>query len=106
MTQENNVIRVTIYGTEYPVRGESDVEYIREVAGYVDRKMNEVDRNTSAKSTLKVAILAALNIADELFREKAEKESLVRQFEEEISKLTNLLKIEDSSELSDSSSPI
>ena len=106
MTQENNVIRVNIYGTEYPVRGESDVEYIREVAEYVDRKMNEVDRNTSAKSTLKVAILAALNIADELFREKAEKESLVQQFDEEIGKLTNLLKIEDSSELSDSSSSI
>jgi cell division protein ZapA len=106
MTQENNVIRVTIYGTEYPVRGESDVEYIRQVAEYVDRKMNEVDRNTSAKSTLKVAILAALNIADELFREKAEKESLVQRFEEEISKLTNLLKIEDSSELSNSSNSI
>ena len=78
---EGTVLKVNIYGTEYPIRGEVDVEYIRRVAEYVDRKMREVDQSTAAKSSLKVAILAALNIADELFRERDEKAGLLKSFE-------------------------
>lgn len=60
-------VKVTIYGTEYPVKGEADPDYIKEVADYVDEKMREVASGLSVKSTTKVAILAALNITDELF---------------------------------------
>ena len=61
-------VKVNIYGTEYPVKGEADPDYIEEVAAYVDEKMREVARNLTVKSTTKVAVLAALNITDELFR--------------------------------------
>ena len=98
MNQQGNSIKVTIYGTEYPVRGETDAEYIKKVAEYVDQKMYEVERSSSAKSTVKVAILAALNIADELFREREEKQKLVKQFEEKIVKLSNLLNLENQGE--------
>lgn len=99
MNPSSNIIKVTIYGTEYPIKGDSDVQYIQKVAKYVDEKMYEVDRNTSSKSTLKVAILTALNIADELFREKADKDVLIRQFEDRISKLSSLItSIEDQGE--------
>jgi len=91
MCPEGTVLKVNIYGTEYPIRGEVDVEYIRRVAEYVDRKMREVDQSTAAKSSLKVAILAALNIADELFRERDERASLVRSFESKADQLSGLL---------------
>ena len=91
MCPEGTVLKVNIYGTEYPIRGEVDVEYIRRVADYVDRKMREVDQNTAAKSSLKVAILAALNIADELFRERGEKDTLVKGFEKKADELSKLI---------------
>jgi cell division protein ZapA len=91
MSLEGTVLKVNIYGTEYPIRGEVDVEYIRHVAEYVDRKMREVDQTTAAKSSLKVAILTALNIADELFRERDEKKSLVQTLETRLDQLTKLI---------------
>lgn len=91
MCPEGTILKVNIYGTEYPIRGEVDMEYIRRVAEYVDRKMREVDQNTTAKSSLKVAILAALNIADELFREREEKAGLVKSFETQADRLSQVL---------------
>jgi cell division protein ZapA len=91
MSSEGAVLKVNIYGTEYPIKGEVDVEYIRQVAEYVDRKMREVDQTTTAKSSLKVAILAALNIADELFRERDEKNSLAQNLEAKLNGLSKLI---------------
>jgi cell division protein ZapA len=59
---------VTIFGRAYHLRGEGDPGYLAELAGEVDRHMNEVADATGTADTLKVAILAALNIADEKFR--------------------------------------
>jgi cell division protein ZapA len=56
---------VTIYGRTYHLRGESDPGYLQELAARVDRKMREVAEATETADTLKVAILAALNFADE-----------------------------------------
>lgn len=85
------VLKVNIYGTEYPIKGEVDADYIRQVAEYVDRKMREVDQTTAAKSSLKVAILAALNIADELFREREEKAGVTQSLEAKINQLSKLI---------------
>ena len=38
-------VKVTIYGTEYPVKGDADPEYIRSVAAYLDGKMREVGKS-------------------------------------------------------------
>lgn len=62
---------VTIYGQEYTVRGGEDAEYVREVARYVDQRMQEVSRASHQVSSTKVAILAAMNITEELFRERS-----------------------------------
>jgi cell division protein ZapA len=91
MQDEGNVLKVNIYGTEYPIRGATDTDYIRQVAEYVDSKMRDIDQSTSVKSSLKVAILAAINIADELFREREEKKGLVQEFEKKISHLSRLI---------------
>jgi cell division protein ZapA (FtsZ GTPase activity inhibitor) len=62
---------VTIYGQEYTVRGGEDPEYVREVARYVDQRMKEVSKESQQVSSTKVAILAAMNITEELFRERS-----------------------------------
>ncbi|MFQ6113263.1 MAG: cell division protein ZapA [bacterium] len=93
MEQDSGVLKINIYGTEYPIKGDAktDSEYIKQVAEYVDRKMREIDQSTQAKSSLKVAILAALNITDELFREREEKQSLLTHMRDKIKNLSNLL---------------
>ena len=68
--QEPESVTVNIFGTEYTLRGTADAEYVQEVAAFVDRRMNEVAKGASVASTARVAILAAVNIADELFREQ------------------------------------
>lgn len=56
---------VTIYGRTYHLRGDGDPGYLHELAREVDRRMREVAETTGTADTLKVAILAALNITDE-----------------------------------------
>jgi cell division protein ZapA len=59
------LVQVEIFGQIYNLRAEDDGAYVESLAAYVDRKMREVSRQTKNVDTLKVAILAALNIADE-----------------------------------------
>jgi len=89
MSDEINILKVNIYGTEYPIKGTTDVEYIKKVAQYVDSKMREVNKNISIDSSLKVSILAALNITDELFKEKEKSTTSISasELDEKIKKL-------------------
>jgi len=89
--KKKKTLRVNIYGSEYPIRGIADEEYILKVAGYVDAKMREIDQKVSVKSALKIAILAALNITDELFREKLEKEEIFERYEKTVDHLLSRL---------------
>lgn len=59
-------VDVEIFGKVYTVRGEKDPDYVRRVAEFVDRKMREIAQVTDTVSTSRIAILASLNIADEL----------------------------------------
>ncbi|MCK4409092.1 MAG: cell division protein ZapA [Candidatus Eisenbacteria sp.] len=86
-----NSVKVEIYGSEYRIRGDADPDYIQEIAHYVDSKMNEVTRETSLGSSLKVAILAALNIAGELFRERDDRNKLLAQVQERTEELSQTL---------------
>ena len=63
--QQNQLVQVEIYGQSYNLRGEGESAYIQDLASYVDRRMREVAEATATVDSLKVAILAALNIADE-----------------------------------------
>ncbi len=67
--ERSESVTVTIFGREYTLRGEADPEYVRRIAAFVDERMGEVARG-GVGATDKVAILAAVNIADELFREQ------------------------------------
>ena len=59
-------IKVEIYDQAYTVRSDGDPEYLKELADYVDRRMREISSGTLTVDSRKVAILAALYIADEL----------------------------------------
>lgn len=59
---------VEIFGAVYQVRGRDDTGYLQTLADLVDRKMREVSQHASTADTARIAILAALNLADELFR--------------------------------------
>ena len=87
MTSDKNVLKVRIYGAEYSIRGHADANYIKAVAEYLDQKMRDVDSNIRVDSSIKVAILASLNITDELFRERAENKRIKQQFEDKIKRL-------------------
>jgi cell division protein ZapA len=63
-------IRVEIYNQTYSIRSDGDNEYILRLAEYVDGKMREISSGTLTVDSLKVAILAALHIADELHQQK------------------------------------
>ncbi len=93
MNESQNVIKVQIFGGEYKIRGEADPEYILEVARYVDSKMREINEKLSVASLGKVAILASLNLADELFKERREREETFSQIRERAAGLA--LKLEE-----------
>ena len=63
-------IRVEIYNQTYNIRSDGDSEYVTQLAEFVDRRMREISSGTLTVDSLKVAILAALHIADELHRLK------------------------------------
>jgi cell division protein ZapA len=67
MTQAE-VVSVEIRGYRYPIRSTLDVDYVNGLASYVDRKMRAAADSTPSGDSLRLAVLAALNIADELFR--------------------------------------
>jgi len=72
MSDESRVVSVEINGQRYPIRSHLDPTYIAELAAYVEHKMNQAAKESPAGDTLKIAVLAALNIADECFRAREE----------------------------------
>lgn len=65
----DKIIEIEIYGRKYKIRvkGEEDERYISHLTSYVDQKMEEVAVKSSSSDALKIAVLAALNIADEYY---------------------------------------
>ena len=68
MNEASKVVTIEIQGLRYPIRSELDEQYVIELARYVDGKMARAGREVPTGESLKIAVLAALNIADELFR--------------------------------------
>ena len=65
----DKIIEIEIYGQKYKIRvkGEEDQKYISHLTSHVDQKMNEVAVKSKSTDIFKIAVLAALNIADEYF---------------------------------------
>ena len=65
---DGRVMHVDIQGQRYAIRSELDPKYINDLAAYVDQRMERVGRELASTDGVRLAVLAALNIADELFR--------------------------------------
>ena len=65
---DDALISVEIHGQRYPIRSGLDQEYVTRLAHYVDEKMRAAADSTPTGDALRLAVLTALNVADELFR--------------------------------------
>jgi cell division protein ZapA len=75
-------VKVQIFGQTYTIQGELEEAYVQKLAAYVDQKMHAIADMTSTVDTHKVAVLAALAIADELHSlrtERGEQEELLKE---------------------------
>lgn len=86
-----NQLRVNIFGAEYVLKAAENQDEIKKIAEYVDKKMKEIDKSQEISSNLKIAILAALNIAEELFQNQKYQERLIDQVNHESKKLNRSL---------------
>jgi cell division protein ZapA len=79
MADKSSLLHVEIFGQTYAVKAGTDPEYLRRLAAYVDEQMREVSRGTGAVDSLKIAVLAALNIADECFTARSSGDGASRE---------------------------
>jgi len=91
MSDGSPTTQVEIFGAVYPVRGNDDPEYLQELAATVDRTMREIAEQIATVDTAKIAILAALNLADELHRAKSSQEGERVEIQEKVVALTGEL---------------
>ena len=73
------------------VRGDKDPERLRELAGHVDAKMREIAQQVSTVDTAKIAILAALNIADELLQCRKQQQGERVEIQDKVTRLAERL---------------
>jgi cell division protein ZapA len=66
------VISVEILGQQYPIRSTLSAEYVAELAAYVDEKIRSAADITPTTDSVRLVVLAALNIADERFHARAD----------------------------------
>ncbi len=81
---------VYILGQKYTIKGDEPEEYIREIASFVDKKLKEVYSSAPNITPVKASILAALDIADELFKMKIRQEEETKNVEEKAATLASL----------------
>lgn len=84
-------IQVLIYDQQYNMRGELDPEYIRMLARFVDERMRSIAARGQTVDSLRTAILAALNIADDYHRLLASHEAATRQVDQKVGKCNEVL---------------
>jgi len=92
MDNSENFVKVTIYGQEYTIKAPADASYIKNIAEYVDGKMREVQEELATPQVpAKVSILAAMNIADELFAQKRDRDQIKGDVENKVSSLIEIV---------------
>ena len=92
MALNPKVLKVNILGQDYVIRSSAGQKYLNEVAAYVNEKMKEVKASGIDDSQqLRIAVLASLNITDELFAFKKEKQKFVDKVEAKTRAITEFI---------------
>jgi cell division protein ZapA len=84
-------VKITIYDQTYHVAGDLEPEYVEQLAAYVDAKMREVARSTGTVDSVRVAVLAALAIADELHTIRQGRDDVREQLRERAERCLKLV---------------
>lgn len=87
-------VEISIMGQKIIVRSDSNEEYIREIAHYVEKKVKEVMESSRSVASLNVAILAAMNIADDYMKYKQQKEVQWQDAERKIQHVLELIEVQ------------
>ncbi|MCK9555571.1 cell division protein ZapA [bacterium] len=82
-----NMVKVKIYGTEYPIVGDVDRDRIVKVAAVVDKKMNELAKDSPGMPIAKLAILSCLNFVDEIMKNSIK----IEQAEQKVNRIISIL---------------
>lgn len=90
---KERLVEIKVFGQTYTVKTDAEEEHIQAVAQYVNAKMEEVLKKTRSVSTLSVAILTALNIADDLLKEKEQRKALLQEVEKKSKDLVKQIEI-------------
>ena len=83
--------QIRVLGQDISVLSDSGDEHVEAVVSYVNDKVSEIQKNTKAINVLQVAVLAALNVADEYFKLQGEKEDICHQMESRSEQLIYLI---------------
>jgi cell division protein ZapA (FtsZ GTPase activity inhibitor) len=76
-------VTIDILGRQYAIKTDGNEEYVQKIADYVNAKSREIMESTQTISTLDVAVKVAINLADELFHERASNETFCKSVEQE-----------------------
>ncbi len=82
---------VAILNQKFIIKSDADERYVQKVADYVGKKMHDIMSNTQSVSSLRVAMLVALNVADDLFKMKENKKNKTAQVEKKIKDMMTLI---------------
>ena len=91
MDPQEKSAKVNIFGDDYHIKATEDPAYIERIARYVDEKMRELQGRGTISSSTKIAILAAMNIADELHKERTTVLRLQDQVDQRVAELRDVL---------------
>ena len=91
---KERLVEIKVFGQTYTVKTDAKEDHIQAVAQYVNEKISEVLKKTRSVSSLNVAILTALNIADDLLREKDKRRALLHEIETKSRDLAEKIDIE------------
>ncbi len=83
-------VRVNIYGKEYSINADVDIETTKKIAKFVDQKMVELEKQSSIRDNIKIAVLSALNIAGDLHEYKEKCEEAQRKLDNIQNRLVSL----------------
>jgi cell division protein ZapA len=87
----DGLVPIEILGQRFPVRSTLDERYVQDLANFVDEKMRAAEDVTPGGDVLRVALVAALNLADELFRARGLGDGTLAALADRVSRLERLI---------------
>lgn len=88
------LIEVSVLNQSFSIETDANPDHVDRVANYVDKKVKEIQSQTVKASSLHIALLTCLNIADELLRQKRSDKSAVKNAEKKIDEILELLDLQ------------